>query len=257
MAVTRKAQKDKPTIQVDMTKPRDKRPLTGYDIHQWAGEFGLNKYKAANALGFRNANHYDEQCKKRGALDHEVEVLLRIYRDHPGPGAWHAIELKDLFDQMYGAYLAPFMTMPDTLTYAKVDLQTRFTKLFGRSGSRQYEWLEARDGERRSEPNMRMEALLCKLATFSDPGPILEKYARQVLALRGVKLDTEFPIPTPERPPKREKTGRPAKSIVKRTRKPRATSSKRAAPSADQKADGSASRSGARAASRTAATSAV
>lgn len=195
----------KPEIYVDLTKPRDRRPLTGLDIEQWRGENGLGKYDAAHALGFRNTNHYNEECRQP-LLRIETELLLRIYERYPGARAWDKFKLPELFELMYGQYLRPFVGT-DLETYARVDLAERFTKLFGKSPARQYEWLNTKK-EKAPSANAYIDAILSKLKTVPDPKKVLESTAQHCLALRGIDLDLEFPIPTPRNPPTREKTGR-------------------------------------------------
>lgn len=195
----------KPAIKVDLTKPRDKRPLTGLDIEQWRGENSLGKYDATHALGFRNTNHYNEECRK-DVLRLETELLLRIYMQYPGARSWDRFQLPELFELMYGRYLRPFVST-DLETWARVDLAERFTKLFGKSTARQYEWLNTKK-EKAPSANAYIDAILSKLKTVPDPKGVLENTAKQCLALRGVDLDTQYPIPTPKNPPTREKTGR-------------------------------------------------
>lgn len=195
----------KQEIQVDLTLPRDKRPLTGLDIESWRGENRLGKYDATHALGFRNTNHYNLECRSP-VLRLETELLLRIYMRYPGARAWERFQLPELFDLMYGEYLRPFIGT-EVETYARVDLAERFTKLFGKSTARQYEWLDTKR-EKPPSANAYIDAILSKLKTVPNPGEVLESTARQCLALRGVDLDVEYPIPTPAKPPTRQKTGR-------------------------------------------------
>lgn len=202
----------KPEILVDLTKPRDKRPLVGLDIEQWRGENGLGKYDAAHALGFRNTNHYNAECQQP-VLRLETELLLRIYMEYPGARAWEKFKLPELFDLMYGKYLKPFVGT-DLETFARVDLAERFTALFGKSAARQYEWLDTKR-EKAPSANAYIDAVLSKLKAVPHPKDVLENTARKCLALRGVDLDRQYPIPTRENPPQREKTGR--KGTPKRT----------------------------------------
>jgi hypothetical protein len=230
----------KPTIKVDMTKPRDKRPLTGLDIEQWRGETGLNKYDATHALGFRNTNHYNEECRKE-LLRLETELLLRIYMQYPGPRDWSRFQLPELFDLMYGDYLRPFIGT-ELETWARVDLAERFTRLFGKSPARQYEWLNTKK-EKASSANAFIDVILSKLKAVPDPRTVLENTARQCLALRGDDLDTMYPIPTPSNPPTRAKTGRrrktktdPVLEAVAQNRRQRQAAAAKKAPAGRRKA---------------------
>jgi hypothetical protein len=202
-----------PQFAVDLTKPRSSRPMTGLDIEQWRAERGMAKYDAQYALGFRNSNHYNKMCLEP-VLPATLELLIRIYEESPlipGPG-WKKYSLPELFNLMYGEALSLFKDTP-LETYAKVDFGTRFTKIFDRSSARQYQWLEGDSKRNESDLNAYsvMECILSKLCTVDDPKQVLEKAARKVWLLRGVDLDSEFPVPSPTNPPTRQKTGRKSK----------------------------------------------
>lgn len=206
---------------IDLTKPRSQRPMTGLDIEQWRAERGMDKYGAQYALGFRNSNHYNKMCLEP-ILPPALELLIRLYEASPlipGPG-WAKYSLPQLFDLMYGDVMKQFEGTSHQV-YAKVDLGTRFTKIFGRSSARQYQWIG--DDPKRNDPEINaysvMDCILCKLHEVTDPKPLLEQVARKLWLLRGVDLDSEFRVPSAEHPPTREKTGRKSKMALG-TRKP-------------------------------------
>lgn len=74
-----------------------------------------------------------------------------------------------------------------------------------------------------------IECILSKLKQVDDPREVLERVAKKVWALRGVDLDTEFRIPTPEHPPTREKTGRKPGVKSKKAAAPAAPAARKAA----------------------------
>lgn len=193
---------------VDMTRPRAERPLIGLDIEEWRGELDLSKYQAQYALGFRNSNHYNNMCWAP-ILPVPIEILLRLYEESPIVPGWDMFKLKELFELMYSPYLEPFVGSREE-TFAKVDLGTRFTKLFDRSSARHYQWL--RDDPKKSASDLStysdVECILSKLKQVENPGETLERIAKRVWQLRGVNLDSVCPIPTLEQPPTRRKTGR-------------------------------------------------
>jgi hypothetical protein len=195
-------------LKIDMKKPRDRRPMIGFDIEQWRGENRLSKYDAQFALGFRNSNHYNKMCNSQ-VLPLATELIIRLYDEHPYARGWDRFTLRELFDLMYGNALKPFKGRPDE-TYAKVDLGSRFCRLFGRSPGRQYQWLDA-PGTKNTEELAAyadVATMLSKLKQLAQPGEVLERLATKAYQLRGVDLDAEFPVPTLQHPPKREKTGR-------------------------------------------------
>lgn len=211
----------KQTFEVDLTKPRSRRPMTGLDIEEWRADRGMTKYDTQYALGFRNSNHYNKMCLKP-ILPAELELLIRLYEESPlitGPG-WEKYSLPALFNLMYGNELAVFSDTRDA-TYAKVDLGTRFTKMFNRSSPRQYQWLDEAATRNESEINAYavMERILAKLHHVDDPKGLLERVARKVWFLRGFDLDAVHPVPTPDSPPTRQKTGRKSRILVGGARK--------------------------------------
>lgn len=195
-------------LKIDMTKPRDRRPMIGFDIEQWRGENRLSRYDAQYALGFRNSNHYNKMCNCQ-VLPLATELIIRLYDEHPCARGWDRFTLRELFESMYGNAFKPFKGRPDE-TYAKVDLGSRFCTLFGRSPGRHYQWL-ASPGTRNTEELAAysdVATILSKLKQFDHPGEVLERLAAKAYQLRGVDLNAMFPVPTLQRPPRREKTGR-------------------------------------------------
>jgi len=194
--------------QVDLSKPRAQRPMMGLDIEEWRGEHNLSKYDAQYALGFRNSNHYNKMCALP-LLPEALELLIRLYEEVPRERGWARYSIKELFHLMYDPALEPFVGT-ELETWARVDLGTRFAKIFGRSSARQYQWLS--DDRRRNDTDLPayavIECILSKLKQVDDPREVLERVAKKVWAMRGVDLDVEFRVPTPDFPPTREKTGR-------------------------------------------------
>ena len=193
---------------VDLSKPRSQRPMMGLDIEEWRGEHNLSKYDAQYALGFRNSNHYNKMCALP-LLPEALELLIRLYEEVPRERGWARYAIKELFHLMYDPALEPFVGT-ELETWARVDLGTRFAKIFGRSSARQYQWLS--DDRRRNDTDLPayavIECILSKLKQVDDPREVLERVAKKVWAMRGVDLDVEFRVPTPDFPPTREKTGR-------------------------------------------------
>lgn len=193
---------------VDLSKPRSQRPMMGLDIEEWRGEHNLSKYDAQYALGFRNSNHYNKMCALP-LLPEALELLIRLYEEVPRERGWARYSIKELFHLMYDPALEPFVGT-ELETWARVDLGTRFAKIFGRSSARQYQWLS--DDRRRNDTDLPayavIECILSKLKQVDDPREVLERVAKKVWAMRGVDLDVEFRVPTPDFPPTREKTGR-------------------------------------------------
>jgi len=197
-----------------LSKSIDKRPLIGFDIEEWRGQTGISKYKAQYAFGFRSCNHYNDICDS-GILSIELEILLRLHMEKPTAVIWESYTLKELFLMLYANTINMFSGTPFEV-YAMVDLRRRFTKMFGRSVSRGYQWLESGTNSNENEMNAYsvMECILSKLKDYSDPAATIDRIAKQVLSLRGIDLDSECPVPTLNNPPVRLKTGRKSKSGV-------------------------------------------
>jgi hypothetical protein len=196
---------------IDMTLPRSKRPMVGLDIEEWRTSLDLSKFKSQYALGFRNINHYN-RIAEGGLLSIDLELLIRLYEESPKAIGWEKYTIKQLFELMYGEDLKQFEGTRFE-TYALVDLGTRFTRIFGRSPSRKYQWL--REDSTTNSNDLKtyavMECILAKLYQLPNPKEVLERVAKKVWKLRGHDLDIENPIPTLTNPPTRQKTGRKSK----------------------------------------------
>lgn len=200
---------------VDMTKTRSKRSMIGFDIENWRAQLGLTKFQAQSALGFRNSNQYNEVClvydnsMNPPLLPISLEILIRLYDEDPSAPGWESFNYLQLFKIMYDKDLDKFKD-PTHYRHARVDLGFRFTKLFGRSGARQYDWLKdsSLNDKAESKANAFIECILCKLTQFENPGEVFNRVAIKTWLLRGVSIDSLHRIPTPENPPSRKKTGR-------------------------------------------------
>ena len=122
-----------------LSKGIDQRPLVGFDIEEWRGQAGITKFKAQYAFGFRSSNHYNDICDS-GLLSVELEILLRLHIEKSNAISWDSYTLKELFFMLYANTIVIFSDTPSEV-YAMVDLRKRFTKMFGRSVSRAYQWL--------------------------------------------------------------------------------------------------------------------
>lgn len=196
---------------IDMTLPRSKRPMVGLDIEEWRTSMNLSKFKSQYALGFRNINHYN-RIAEGGLLPIDLELLIRLYEESPQAIGWDKYTIKQLFELMYGEDLKQFEGTRFE-TYALVDLGTRFTRIFGRSPSRKYQWLKEDSTTNANDLKTYavMECILAKLHQLPNPKEVLERQAKKVWKLRGHDLDIENPIPTLANPPTRQKTGRKSK----------------------------------------------
>lgn len=201
-----------PAIDIDFTLPPSSRPLAGYDVEEWRGRLKLSKFNAEHALGCRNPNQYNKLCHHR-ILPQNVELLIRLYDEIPKAAGWDSYTPRELFDRMYSDDLAKFAGTEHQVA-ARVDLGKRFTKILGRSYARRYDWLESdpKKNENDQLTHIVIECLLTKLKQADNPREVLERLAKKVLMLRGFNLDSELPVPTPERPPMRQKTGRKSSS---------------------------------------------
>ncbi|MFC5500105.1 hypothetical protein ACFPOE_21355 [Caenimonas terrae] len=201
-----------PAIDIDFTLAPSNRPLAGYDVEEWRGRLKLSKFNAEHALGCRNPNQYNKLCHHK-ILPQNVELLIRLYDEIPKAAGWDSYTLRELFDRMYADDLAKFAGTEHQVA-ARVDLGKRFTKMLGRSHARRYDWLESdpKKNEKDQLTHIVIECLLAKLKQADDPREVLERLAKKVLMLRGFNLDSELPVPTPERPPVRHKAGRKSSS---------------------------------------------
>lgn len=191
------------------------RPLTGDDIEAWRMQHGLSMDDAAYALGIAN---YKKKASSPEVIEYALELLMRLYDESPKHGVWplDRITMQYLFESMYGAQLAVFTGTEHAVT-ARVDLQTRFAKLLGRSKGRAYRWLDRNeiDASINNRTQESVQSILGKLSQLKSPGATLERLGALIWRLRGEDIDTLHPIPTLKHPPRREKRGRRPGSTVK------------------------------------------
>jgi len=213
---------DEPELRPDLTLPHTQRPMTGLDLETWRGELGISKHEAQYCLGLRNSAHYNRLCAM-AMLPYTIELMVRMYYRLPeAPGFIHTgIKPAELFERMYGKALEEFKGTEYEVA-ARVDLRARFTKLFDRSKERSYSWLNPNPKKTANAVAAYSDVacILVKLRHADDPGEFLEEMGKRVWRLRGVDLDREFPIPTPEHPPSREKSGRKVGQTYSTPRKP-------------------------------------
>lgn len=183
------------------------RPLRGPDIIQFQGRHEMDKDDVTYHLAIPN-------LKKKCALPqlpYELELLIRLYDENPVPAPFkrNRMTISELFNLMYGAKLAVFAGTEFEVE-AKVDFQSRFSKLMGRSKGRAYRWLDESAIKAGSSARTSSDilAILGKLTQCKDPGETLERLGQMIWSLRGEDINLTFPIPTLKNPPKREKRGR-------------------------------------------------
>lgn len=201
----------KPNVKVDMSLSIAQRPLKGIDIEEWVWSARLSKHEAHFALGFRNANHYAEMCK-RPLISPTLEILIRLYYRFPDARGWGKFTTRDLYDRLYKSTEDAFEPGSKHHLHAVVDLGSRFCKLFGRSVARQYEWIRDVKPDTESQQYAEIDAILGKLFEIqkhTDAAKVFEEVALHVGKLRGVDINSMYPVPTPENPPTRKKVGRP------------------------------------------------
>ncbi|MDF2461941.1 MAG: hypothetical protein K0Q43_176 [Ramlibacter sp.] len=202
----------------DVTIPRSQRTMGGLDIEEWRGGWKLSKFDAEAALGFRSTTLYNQACSLP-VLPVTTEILIRLYDEKPEPSPWSRLSFRSLFDLMYKRYLDQFDGRD--FERAKVDLQARFTVMFGRSTTRAYSWLPDNDDSsnlpQQASSYADVERILCKLTQWDDPAGVFERVASRSLQLRGVDIDELFPIPTRDRPPERGRPGRKPAPVLETT----------------------------------------
>jgi hypothetical protein len=184
------------SLTIDMRLQASHRPMTGFDIEAWRGDNNLSKFKVQNAFGCRDSNHYNLLCGIE-LLPIEVELLLRLYMEKPSPIGWEFYTMKELFMLMYKNEINDF-SHHSSEVHAIVDLRKRFTKIFGRSTSRSYSWLEnsLTFDETELATYAVLECILSKLKDFEDPTLILNEISTRIWMLRGVDLEVEYPVPS-------------------------------------------------------------
>jgi|GEM_PF-4514361 len=182
--------------------------FVGTDIEHWRNLHQLDETSAAFALGLKN---YKIAAQQTQPIAYTVELLMRLYNEQPGFGVWpkNQLTIETLFQSLYGPNCEIFLGTPHAVT-ARVDCQARLGKLFGRSKSRMYRWLNKTKqlGAVFSDATgISTQIILSKLSQFEDAAGTLERLARLTYQLRGEIIDVTTPVPTSNCPPQRKTRG--------------------------------------------------
>lgn len=186
---------------IDLSLDESKRPLAGRDIDRFRARHRLSISDVSYALALQSTAAYGKACRMP-MMPVAREVLVRLYNQYPNPPPWRELTPAEAFTLLYGDILEQWTGTPQ-YDDARIVLYGRFTALFGRSVYNAYRWIE-QEGNAKAE----IGRILAKATTLSKPRETLEAIAGQVLLLRGVDLDGQFPVPTQDNPPSRHVRGR-------------------------------------------------
>lgn len=167
------------------------RPLTGRDLSEFAKDLGIPSSELGAALGIQNDYNLAKMMKGATVVPFEVEVLVRIYLEHPSPAPWTKRTPKAVFEELYGPTMRLFSNEIDR-AYARIACFNRFTAAMDKSSSTAYRWVAGEEGGKARLP---VALLLRKLMSLNEPRETLERIARLVHKVRGGDYDLRAPLP--------------------------------------------------------------
>jgi hypothetical protein len=191
---------------VDQELPTSKRPLTGYDILRFQGQFNMQRADVIYALAVTNPIMLTRAMSSRKALEFSVELLLRMYLKKPGPAPWRTFSPSEGLEMVYGDVLKLFAGTEHEAEAQKV-CERRMVQCFGRHSTTAYRWFEMEG--RSKQVVARVLAKLSEIGGSEDYAArrdMLEGIARQMYHVRGTKALDE-PLPTLEHPPQPRRRG--------------------------------------------------
>lgn len=191
-------------VKIDLSIDPELRPLAGPDIDRFRARHRLSIADVCYALALQSTGAYGV-ANRMEMMSVAREVLIRLYNLYPNPPAWREVTAKEAFKLLYGDVLDHWRGTPHH-DDARIVLYGRFAALFGRAWCNSYRWIDG-SGNVKAE----IGRILAKIADIPEPRKVLEDVARHVLSLRGVDLDMEYPMPTPQHPPAPRVKGRKRK----------------------------------------------
>ena len=175
----------------NMLLPLSERPLTGRDLATLSRKLELTVSEFGAALGIQNDYTLSKTMKNPTVVSFDVEMLARMYMDHPSPTPWPPKSPKLVFDTLYRPLLDRFED-EKARAYARSALFSRFTATMDRSSSTAYRWMESKGNSR-----LVVTLLLRKTMSLAQPFEELERLAALVHYVRGGDFDLRVPIPVP------------------------------------------------------------
>ena len=173
----------------NMLLPLNERPLTGRDLATLSRKFELTVSEFGAALGIQNDYTLAKTMKNPTVVPFDVEMLARMYMDHPSPTPWPPKSPKLVFDTLYRPMLDRFEDERER-AYARSALFSRFTATMDRSSSTAYRWMESKGNSR-----LVVTLLLRKTMSLAQPLEELERLAALVHYVRGGDFDLRGPRP--------------------------------------------------------------
>jgi hypothetical protein len=192
---------------IDTAVDVSRRPMVGRDIERFRARHGLHAVDVIYALCIQNSAKYNEVLRMP-EMPHTLELLIRLYDQFPGHTPWLTVSPREAFDMLYSDVMRPF----EGTEYAKevrLALYRRFTAILGRSVFTAYRWIQSEGNSKSS-----VGKICAKLSVIPNPRGVIENLARLMYKVRGIDFEREYPLPTPESPPKPKRRGPPRRSDV-------------------------------------------
>lgn len=190
------------TWPIDTSIGISNRPMTGKDVENFRARHRLQTSDVIYALCIQNSAKFNEVCRLP-ALPFTLELLIRLYDEHPGHAPWTDASPQAAFETLYGSVAKDFSGSP-LAKDVRLALYRRFTGAMGRSIYTAYRWVQGH-GNAKSQ----VTKVFAKLMTVKDPRETLERIARLMYRTRNHDLDALYPMPSLDRPPIPRRRGPP------------------------------------------------
>jgi hypothetical protein len=192
--------------------PYPNRPVIWSDLKEFEIRHNRTGADLVYDLALQSKYNFIQSTKKSTVVPYDLELLMRLYDLDPSSAPWRLPDVREVFEFFYGPLVRQFLPRPGHWTEvdyrtAELALGRRYARLLGRADTATYRWIQ--DG---GKVTRRLGNILGKFVercnAFPSPHEEFERIAMSVLAMRGLKINEEIPLPTPENLRKVSTSGR-------------------------------------------------
>lgn len=184
------------------TLPYADRPTIWQDLTEFAIRHNRTSADLVYDLALQSKYNYIEFVQRPTVVPFDLELLMRLYDISPSSAPWRLPNVREVFELLYGPVVRQFTPSPGGWT--EVDYKTaelacgrRYARLLGRADTATYRWIQ---GE--GKVTRRLSNILGKIVETCANAPVpherFEQISSPFLAMRGLQINEEVPLPTGE-----------------------------------------------------------